>query len=170
MPADELIATLITLAVMLVGLVGVVIPGLPDVPLIFLAAVVYGLLTGFDGWLGAGVLIVMGTLTLAGIIVDLVLGPVAARRGGASWAAIALSAGLGLIGFFVLPPFGALLGAALGLFLVEYRRRGQDARAAARAVKDYAVGFGLSVVVRLVLAVLMLIAWGIWVLLGQSPP
>lgn len=166
MPPEELLITLLTLAAMLVGVVGVLIPGLPDAPFILAAAVIYGALTGYDGWLGGGVLILMLVLTIIGLVVDLALGPVAARRGGASWKAIGLSAVLGLVGFFVLPPFGALLGAALGLFMVEYRRRGQNAREAAQAVKDYIVGFGLSVVVRLVLAVIMIAAWGVWVWQG----
>jgi uncharacterized protein YqgC (DUF456 family) len=166
MPTDELIITGLTLLVMLIGVIGVIIPGLPDVPLIWLAAICYGLLTGWDGWLGGGILALLTVLTLAGVVVDLALGPVAAKRGGASWQAILVSSALGLVGFFMFPPFGAILGALLGMFVVEYRRRGQNAREAIQAVKDYAVGFGLSVVVRLVIAVVMLIAWGFWVWLG----
>jgi uncharacterized protein YqgC (DUF456 family) len=156
----------LTLAIMLVGLVGVIVPLLPDVWLIWLAGLGYGLLTGWDGWLGGGIAVLMTLLTLAGVVVDLALGPVAARRSGASWPAIGASIALGLLGLFLLPPFGAVIGAVLGLFLVEYRRRGQNTDEAVRVVKDYIVGCGWSVLLRLAIGVLMIAAWGVWVWLG----
>jgi uncharacterized protein YqgC (DUF456 family) len=166
MPPDELLITLLSFAVMLVGLVGVVIPGIPDVPLIWLTAITYGYLTGWDGWLGGGVIALHTVLTIVGVIVDFALGPVAAKRGGASWQAILVSSVLGLVGLFVFPPFGAIIGALLGMFLVEYRRRGQNVREAVQAVKDYAIGFGLSVIVRFIIGIIMIVAWGVWVFLG----
>jgi len=166
MPLSDLAVVLLTLAVMLVGLIGVVIPVLPDVWLIWLAALSYGLLTGFDGWLGGIALAILTLLTLAGVAVDLALGPVAARRGGASWQAIGLSVVLGLLGLFLLPPFGALIGAVVGLFVVEYRRRGSNSDEAVRVVKDYIVGCGWSVILRVLIGLTMILTWGIWVLLG----
>jgi uncharacterized protein YqgC (DUF456 family) len=166
MTGGELTVTLVTLALMLVGLVGVLIPVIPDVWLIWLAGLGYGLLTGWDGWLGGLSLALLTLFTLAGVAVDLVLGPVAARRGGASWQAIGASLALGLLGLFLLPPFGALIGAVLGLFVVEYRRRGRNTDEAVRVVKDYIVGCGWSVVLRVALALLMILTWGVWVWLG----
>lgn len=164
----EIVATLATLVVMLIGLAGVVVPVLPDVWLIWLAALTYGLVTGFDGWLGGLIMTLLTGLTILGVVVDLGLGTAAARQGGASWQAIAASLGLALIGFFVLPPFGALIGALAGLFGVEYLRRGRNAQEAMTAVKHYVAGCGWSVVLRFGLGLAMIALWGVWAWFGQS--
>lgn len=157
-----------TLAVMLVGVVGVVVPVLPDVWLIWLAALAYGLLAGFDGWVGGVAMLLLTGLTVLGIVIDLALGPVAARRGGASWQAIGASLGLGLLGLLILPPFGLLIGAVAGLFLVEYHQRNRDTTQAWTAVRSYLVGCGWSVALRLAIAGLMIVIWAGWVLIAAT--
>jgi uncharacterized protein YqgC (DUF456 family) len=153
---------------MLVGLVGVVVPVLPDVWLIWLAALGYGLLTGFDGWIGGAAMLLLTGLTVLGIALDLALGPVAARRGGASWQAIAASLGLGLLGLLFFPPIGPLLGALIGLFGVEYYRRGENAQEAWTAVKGYLTGCGWSVALRLVIGAAMIAIWLGWLFLARG--
>ena len=164
----ELVAAGLALVIMLVGLAGVVIPILPDVWLIWVGALTYGLLAGFDGWLGGIIMLLLSGLTVLGVVIDWGLGTAAARQGGASWQAIAASLGLALVGFFVLPPFGALLGALLGLFGVEYLRRGRNAQEAFTAVKAYATGCGWSVVLRFGLGLVMIALWGVWVWFGRG--
>ena len=168
MTQTEILAALLALVLMLIGLVGVVIPVLPDVWLIWLGALVYGLLAGFDGWLGGVIMVLLSGLTLLGVVLDLTLGSAAAKRGGASWQAIAASLGLALVGFFVLPPFGALIGAVAGLFAVEYVRRGHNAQEALTAVKHYVAGCGWSVVLRFGLGVVMIGLWAVWVWAGRG--
>jgi uncharacterized protein YqgC (DUF456 family) len=168
MTETEIAAASVALLVMLVGLVGVVVPLLPDVWLIWLAALGYGLVAGFDGWVGGIAMLLITALTVLGVIIDLTLGPVTARRGGASWQAIAASVALGLLGLFFFPPIGSLVGALLGLFVVEYRRRGQNAEEALAAVKNYVLGCGWSVVARLGLGLLMIVTWAVWVYIGRG--
>jgi uncharacterized protein YqgC (DUF456 family) len=168
LPDSQWLLALATLAVMLVGAVGVVLPVLPDVWLIWLAALAYGLLAGFDGWVGGTAMLLLTGLTVLGIAIDLALGPVAARRGGASWQAIGASLGLGLLGLLVLPPFGLLIGAVVGLFLVEYHQRGQNTAEAITAVRSYLVGCGWSVALRLGIAFLMIGIWGLWVIIAAT--
>jgi hypothetical protein len=153
----------LTLFVMLVGVAGVIIPVLPDVWLIWLAALGYGLLAGFSGWVGGVALTVLTGLALAGVAADLLLSHAGAARGGASWQAIVASFALGLAGLLVLPPIGPLAGALLGLFGVEYLQNGRDVRRAWRAVTGYAAGCGVSVIVRLGIALAMVLTWGLWV-------
>lgn len=166
----ELFATVVTFVVMLVGVAGVVLPVLPDVWLIWLAALGYGLLTGFDGWIGFVAMLLLTALTVLGVIADLAIGPAVAARGGASWQAIAASIMLGLLGLFLLPPFGALAGALLGLFVVEYQRRGRNLPEAWQAVKSYAVGCSLSALARLAIAIAMIVIWGAWVWAAHAWP
>src|SRR5574337_78714 len=162
MTVPDYALVVLTLLVMLVGVVGVVLPVLPDVWLIWLAALGYGLLQQplFDGWIGGIAMFLLTGLTILGVAADLVLSHAGAAQGGAAWQAILLSMALGLIGIFFFPPVGPLVGALLGLFLVEYVRHGKDARKAWSAVKGYAAGCGLSVIARLGIAVTMILVWG----------
>ena len=66
MTADELtlkLTLILTLLVMLLGLLGGVLLGLPGVPLILFAPLVYAYLTGFE-IVGAGILVLLGVFAL----------------------------------------------------------------------------------------------------------
>jgi uncharacterized protein len=167
MTDTEIALAVLTFAVMLVGVVGIIIPVLPDVWLIWLAALGYGLLAGFDGWIGGIAMVLLTLLTLGGIAADLLLAQAGAAKGGASWQAIGASIALGLVGLLFFPPFGPLVGALLGVFLVEYYRQGKELDKAWRAVKGYAAGCGVSVIVRLGIAVAMILIWVGWVVLAN---
>lgn len=154
----------VTLAVMLFGLFGLLIPILPGLVIIWLAALVYGLVTGFS-W-GSGILFAIITLLMvAGSLVDNFLMGASARQTGASWLAIGVALVAGVIGSLVWPPFGGLLAALLGLFLVEYLRVRQW-RLAWESTRSMATGCGWAVVVRLIMGGVMILLWGIWVLTG----
>lgn len=168
MTETEIVAAILAFLVMLVGVAGTIVPVLPDTPLIWLAALGYGLVAGFDGWLGGVAMLLLTVLVALGIVADLTLGAAGAAQKGASPQAIVASLVGGLIGLLFFPPLGALLGALLGVFVVEYQRRSQNAKEAWEAVKGYAVGCGWAVVVKLVLAGLMIAIWGVWVWLGRG--
>lgn len=154
--------------IMLVGVAGVVLPLIPDVALIWLAALGYGALAGFNGWVGGVAMVVLTVLAVLGVAVDLALGQAAARRGGASWQAIVASMVLGLAGLFFYPPLGPIAGALLGLFLVEYLLGGRNARHAWTAVKSYALGSGLSIILRLTIAIVMIGVWLGWLFIAAK--
>jgi len=154
---------IVTLLIMLIGVVGVVVPLLPDIWLIWLAALGYGLLAGFDGWVGGIAMTLITLLTIIGLIADIAMSHAGAASGGASWQGILASFVLGTVGLFIFPPIGPLVGALVGLFLVEYFRQEKDVQKAWRAIKGYAAGCGLSMIVRLGIAILMILIWGAWV-------
>ncbi len=164
----EIVAASVAFVVMLIGVAGIVVPMLPDLPLIWLAGLGYGLVAGFDGWVGGVAMTLLTVLMVLGIVADLALGPAGAAKSGASWQAIAAGIGLGLVGLFFFPPLGPIVGALLGVFLVEYYRRNQNSKEAWEAVKGYAVGCGWSMVARLLLAGLMMVIWGVWVWVGRG--
>lgn len=126
-------ATLIvTLVVMLVGLAGAVLPGLPGVPLIFLSALVYAYLTGFE-FVGAGVLVLLGALALLAFVSDFLATTYSVRRFGASSWGTAGGAVGGIVGALIGALFlgigaifGLLLGTIGGVLLGEYLRRRRD--------------------------------------------
>lgn len=129
---SEALSTLplwISLAAMLLGLIGAVVPGLPGVPLIFLSALVYAYLGGFEE-IGGWIVALLGLLAVLALAADYVATSYGARRFGASWAGTLGGAIGGLVGtlagmlfFGVGAFFGLILGTIGGVFLGEYLRR-----------------------------------------------
>ena len=111
----------ITLAVMLVGLAGLIFPILPGLVIIWLAGLFYGVASGFTtaGWILFGL---MTVLMLVGSVIDNVIMGSTARQKGASWIAIGLAMLLAIAGSLILPPFGGLVFALVGLFAFEFIR------------------------------------------------
>ncbi len=144
------------LLVMLIGLFGSLAPGIPGVPLVWLALAAYGVLDGFQHL----TLLRFAALTVLCLIsagAEFWGTQLLAKAGGASgWSALAGSclAVLGLI-FLTLPM--ALLLALAGVFGLEWRRRA-DARRAALSSAGWLVGWVLSIVVEFgtALAVILL--------------
>jgi uncharacterized protein len=110
-----------------VGVAGTVLPALPGAPLVFVGLLLAAWADDFQkvGWFP---LVLVGLLTLAAFVVDLVATSMGAKRAGASGLALAGAAVGTVVGiFFSLP--GLLLGPFLGAVLGEYlaRRNWQQA-------------------------------------------
>ena len=160
----ETIITVLVGLTMLLGLLGIVIPVLPDLLLIWIGALAYGLLIGWGSigpWLFA-------LITLIGVIGALAEGwttGAGARAGGASWQSVLVGLVLGVLGFIVLFPWGFLVGFLVGTFLVElWRHRKLDH--AAKAVAGTGLGYGASFVVKFSFGVVMIGVWLVWVVAG----
>ncbi len=131
-PIDALL--LVTLLVMVLGLLGSILPGLPGVPLIFAAALVYAYATDF-AFVSIPVVVILGLFALLAFAADLIGTTYGARRFGASnWGTIGGAIG-GLIGtlvgalFFGFGAlFGLLAGTIIGVFVGEYLRRNRRGR------------------------------------------
>jgi hypothetical protein len=169
---DPLLAnTLYTVGILLIGLgvVGTVLPFLPGPLLIWCGALVWAWGNGFEriNWI---VLAVLGALAVLAWGADLWLTTLFSRRTGVSWRAILGAVVCGIFGGFLLSGlpvigtlFGALLGAVIGLFVIEYWLK-RDARAALAAVRAYVSGSLVSAIFEIVVAVLMvgIFVWQAW--------
>lgn len=156
------VARLLVFGAMLVGLFGMVIPIFPGGFVIWLAALVYGLIEGIYG-LGWGFFLLISLLTLVGFLVDDLLMASTARKEGASWWGLAFAFIGGIVGTVLLPPFGGLIGSPLALFVVE-RLRWKDTRHALQITRSLLVGWGWSFVARFLLGLLVIALWLGWVL------
>ena len=150
----------IILSVMLFGLFSLLIPILPGLVIIWVAGLVYGLVTGFN-LTGGIIFAVMTLLMIAGSLVDNVLMGASARKTGASWLSILVALAAGLVGSLLWPPLGGLFAALVGIFLVEFYRL-RDWRKAWDSTRGMAVGCGWSVVVRLLFGVVMIGLYALW--------
>ncbi|MBN2555550.1 MAG: DUF456 family protein [Anaerolineales bacterium] len=148
----------------LIGLVGIVLPVLPDILLIWGAAMGYGWLMGW-GEHAFLYLAVISVLGLAALGAEVWMSGIGARIGGASLAATLGGLLLGIIGLVFLGPAGAAGGLLLGSFLIEYYRH-RDAQAAIKGMLGIGVGYGSSLVVKLILGGGMALTWLVWVITG----
>ena len=155
----------LTLVVMMVGLFLSIIPFFPGITVIWLAALIYGIVTGFNT-LGIVLFVLITIGMLVGISVDNILMGAGARRGGASWWTLAVGLVAGIVGTVIFPPFGGLIAAPLAIFLLEVLRN-REWRSGWRATRGLALGWGLSFLVRFGIGLVMIAIWLGWAIYRQ---
>lgn len=152
---------LIALA-MVAGLVGTALPLIPGLPIVWLAALVYGLVEGF-GPTGTVAFGLITLLAVGGIVGGIVLPHRHVAAKGAARASVLAGAFGAVVGFFVIPVIGLIIGGVVGIYAMELRRTG-DGAAAWSTTKTLLVGFGLGVLLELSAGILMVVIWVVWVL------
>lgn len=150
-----------TLFFMLIGLLGLLVPAFPGLGVIWLAALVYGILSGGFDWVTGLLFTLITVLWLVGTFGDNVLMGAGARKGGAAWFSIILGGITGFLGTILFPPFGGLIAAPLTVLLLEYLRQ-RDLNQAFLAVRGLAIGWGLTFFLRFGVGILMILSWLIW--------
>jgi hypothetical protein len=110
-----------------VGLLGIVVPVLPGLVLVLAGVLVWALMEGSA--LGWGIFAVSLVVTVAGYVLQYTLPGRRMRERGVSSSTLFLAVGLGIVGFFVIPVVGAIVGFVLGIFLVELGRSRDRAQA-----------------------------------------
>jgi uncharacterized protein len=160
---DLAVVALIGLA-MAVGLIGTLLPLLPGLPIIWAAALVFGLAEGFDRP-GAVAFTLITLVGVAGVSAGLILPHRRVAARGAPASTVAAGVVLGIVGFFAIPVVGLVLGAVGGVLLAERARTG-DWDVAWTTTKDLLVGFGIGVAVEFAAGLAMILCWVAWVLLS----
>jgi uncharacterized protein YqgC (DUF456 family) len=154
----------VALTVMLVGLL--VLPILPGLVIIWVAALGYGLASGF-GTLGWIMFAFLTLLMLFGSIIDNVLMGMSAHKQGAPWWVVLLATLAAIVGTFLIPIpiLGGILAGLLTLFGIEWLRC-KDWRKALASLKGMLVGWGWAFVIRFIIGVIMIGLWLVWALVG----
>jgi uncharacterized protein YqgC (DUF456 family) len=152
----------ITLILMLVGLFGLIIPIFPGITVIWLAALGYGVVTGFTP-LGWGLIVVITVLLIVGGTIDNILMGAKARKEGAAWSSLGLGMLAGILGTVFFPPFGGFIAAPLAVLLMEYLRH-HDFNKALASLRGLAIGWGSAFIVRFFIGLAMIGVWLIWAL------
>lgn len=147
-----------------VGIVGVVVPVLPGLVLCWLGVLAWAVLAdaGWGRWL---VLAVATALALAATVVKYLWPGRNLKRGGVPTRSLAAGGALGLVGFFVVPVVGLVLGFVLGVWLAE-RMRVKDSRLAWGSTKQALKAAGLSMLIELGAALCIAAVWGFGVALA----
>lgn len=147
-----------------VGIVGIIVPLLPGILLVYAAILIWAFVVhNVAGWVTLGVVTVLiGATTLIKYMWPM------KRMRAADVGTKTLLAGavLGIIGFFVIPVVGLIIGFVLGVYLAELAAR-HDQRMAWTSTKQALKGVALSVGVELTGALLATVAWAFGVYVTQ---
>jgi uncharacterized protein len=156
---DTLITFLCALA-MVVGVLGVIIPLVPGLVLCWAAVVVWAI---FGDVAGTGPWIVLGVATMIaalGIVVKYAWPGRNLKRSGVPNMSLLAGGALGLVGFFVIPIVGLVIGFVLGVWLAERVRLGDFAKAWP-PTKHALKAAGLAMLIEMATALTIA---GVWVL------
>ncbi len=149
---------------MLLGLVGVFLPLLPGIELVWLAALGYGILHGFN-WGGAFAFGAITLLLVAGLSSDIWITGLGLKSTGTSLASMLLAALLLVVGSVLLTPLVGILLALAVLAFLEFRRH-RDWKKAVASAGSALVGCGLSYGFKFFIGTVMMGIWVLWVLWG----
>lgn len=155
---------LITGAVMLFGLFSLLFVILPGLVVIWVAALIYGIITGFN-WISITLLLFITILMIIGGVIDNILIGAGAYTKGAGWISIAVALVAGIAGSILWPPLGGLLTALVGLFLIEFLRI-RNLRHAWDSTRGMLLGCSWAVVIRFAFGAMMILWWLLWIGIG----
>lgn len=138
------------------GIVGVVVPVLPGALLAWAAIALWALAVGSAT---AWAVLAAATLLIGGAqVVKLLVPGRRLRNAGVPRRSILVGLGVAVVGFFVIPVVGFLIGFPLGVYLEERRRLGRHA-SAWQSTLEALRAIGLSMVIELSATVLAAGAW-----------
>ena len=142
--------------VIAVGVIGIIVPLLPGILLVYGAILVWAVVEhNVTAWVTLGVVTVLiGATTL----IKYMWPARRMRAADVGTGTLLIGAVLGIIGFFVIPVVGLVIGFVLGVYLAELANR-RDQRLAWTSTKHALKGVALSVGVELAGALLATVAW-----------
>jgi uncharacterized protein YqgC (DUF456 family) len=118
------VETVLAGILIVVGLVGVVVPMLPGLLLVVVGIGVWAVPRGDAlGWTVLGVAVAVAAL---GTVAKYALPGARMRAAGVPGRTLLAGGVLGIVGFFVVPVVGLLLGFVLGVYLAELARLGRN--------------------------------------------
>jgi uncharacterized protein YqgC (DUF456 family) len=148
--------TLLAAMVILTGFVGVVFPALPGLPLIWAGVALWAVGTHTTAaWICLGICAVIAA---AGMVAQYVLPGRRMAERGVPRTTLLVGALLGVIGFFLIPVVGLLVGFVAGVFLTELARLGSTARAWP-STKHALAAVGWSMLIEFLAGLLVTAVW-----------
>jgi uncharacterized protein YqgC (DUF456 family) len=140
------------------GIVGVIVPVLPGLLLCWLGVLVWAIFAD-GGWAKWPVFAVVTVLAVAGTVVKYLWPGRNLKRSGVPNTTLLAGGALALVGFFVVPIVGLVIGFVLGVWLAESARL-KDSRLAWPSTKHALKAAGLSMLIELAAALAIAAVWG----------
>ncbi|MEC4855552.1 DUF456 domain-containing protein [Mycobacteroides chelonae] len=139
-----------------VGMVGIVVPMVPGTTLVVLSIGAWALIeSSTKAWVVLGIVVGLAVVTT---VVKYVWPAARMREAGVPTLSLMLGGAVAIIGFFIIPVVGLVIGFVLGIYLAEFLRRSSQKQAWAAtvtAVKAVATSIGIEMAGAMVSA-------GIW--------
>ena len=147
--------TIVAVVLVVVGLVGVVVPALPGLVLVLAGIATWAVPRGDAvGWTVLGVAV---AIIATGTVLKYLLPGARMRAAGVPGRTLLAGGVLGIVGFFVVPVVGLLLGFVLGVYLAEAARLGRGAAWPSTRTALGAVGW--SILIELAAGLLATAVW-----------
>ncbi|KQY64070.1 hypothetical protein ASD30_03630 [Nocardioides sp. Root140] len=144
-----------------IGLAGILVPVLPGTLLILAALLAWAVSVGDTT---AWVVFAVATVVLAaGTIVKFSVPGKHMKQAGVPNSTLMVGAVAGIVGFFVIPVLGLVIGFVLGVYAAEVRRVGESA--ARRTTVTALKAAGLSILIELAAGLLAALAFAVGVIL-----
>jgi hypothetical protein len=149
--------TIVSLLLMVLGFLGIVLPFLPDIILIFIGALTYGVFSSFEV-ISMKVIAIFAVLTALSFLIDIISSVIGAKTQKASkYGQIGAVLG-GIIGIFTSGIYGIILGPVLGVIGFEMFFAKKKFDKAINAGLGALLGFVFGSLLKVVIAVFM-IGW-----------
>lgn len=145
--------------VIAIGMVGILFPVLPGSLLILAAIAVWAFQIGTATAYLVGA--VCALLLVAGMIVKFAIPGKRMKASGVPNLTLLIGAAFAIVGFFVIPVLGILVGFVVGVYLAEVRRLGSQQ--AWPSTKAALTAVGLSIAIEFASALLAACVWGVGV-------
>lgn len=146
---------------MLAALLGAIVPAFPGIILAWFAALVFGLVVGFDP-AGIAFMTVITAVAVANYVAMVRIPQKTTEARGAKRSSVVAGAVGAIVGFFVIPIIGFVIGGAAGVFAAEWYSK-RDTSAALASTRGVVLGFGVSTLTQVAAGVLIAIVWAAWV-------
>lgn len=151
----------LVIALFAIGMAGTVYPILPGVLAVYFAFFVYGWFFSFESF-GVFFWIIQTLIVVVLLIADYAVGAWGVKKFGGSKLSMWLSTIGIIIGPFVIPAFGLILGPLIGAMIGELLR-GESLTKAFNVGIGSLVGLFTSIVVKVALQLTMIVVFIIWI-------
>ena len=139
-----------------VGIAGVIVPVVPGIVLVWGAVLVWALVERSGaGWL---VLAVATAITVASQVAKYVVPGRRLKESGVPTRTLLIAGAAGVVGFFVIPVVGLVVGFVLAVYCVEWRRLGNAGAARASTIAALKAA-GLSMLIELAAGLAIAVVW-----------
>ncbi len=157
----EIVGWTLVIALFIIGMIGTVYPVLPSVVAIYFAFFVYGWFFTFDRY-DVWFWIIQTLIVVVLVVADYLVGAYGTKKFGGSRLAIILSIVGLIVGPWVIPAFGLILGPLIGAVAAELIQ-GRDVNSALRVGWGTVLGLFASAVVKIILQLAMIGIWIFWI-------
>lgn len=146
------------------GVAGVIVPSVPGLVLSWIGVLIWALFTdgGTAKWTVFGI---VSFLAAVGLFIKYAVPGKKMRNAGVPLRSIVVGVILGIVGFFVIPIIGLLIGFVLGVFLAEWVRLNTP-KLAWPSTKTALKAVGLALIIELFAAMMIGLIWVVGVFIA----